>query len=73
MRENAIRIRDIVSVDLSEVNNFAVSHGVSRKHYFIVRFTDKDNRSYSFVVQNEKCQREAYDYMINNIIRRAEA
>lgn len=73
MRANAVRISDIVSVDLNEIDTYSVSQGTARhhvrtKHYFRVKFSDKNNRIYCFSVRNEKCQREAYDYIVNNIV-----
>ncbi len=70
MRANAIRISDIASVDLNEISTYHVRQGggmyITEKHYFRVKLMDKNNRIYCFSVLNEKCQREAYNWITKN-------
>lgn len=72
MRANAVRNSDVVSVDLDEITishlNTGPTNSVTKKHYARVKVTDKDNRTYCFNVLNEECQREAYNYITQNVV-----
>ena len=73
MSANAVRISEIVSVDLNEMDLYSFSQATlgihaRKKHYNRIRITDKEKRIFSFCVMNERCQKEAYDFISEYIL-----
>lgn len=72
MSANAVRIADIASVDLAELDTYSFAQATpgihaNKKHYDRIRVIDKENRVFSFSVLTKKCQLEAYDFLTKYI------